>query len=203
MHERDTTASPSFSRAAFTTLVDRHAAALHAFLRGMTESAEQAHDLAQDTFHDAWRTARAGVAPFAAGSADDESRRWLFHTAYCKAVSALRRRRLIAWESLDLATEAESDLAGLATNDDAFPDRIAESEAVRAALARLAPPDAACLLLRVVYGFSAAEVGQIVGASAEVVTKRLSRARQRLRAAYLAETRQAGEPICPKEPAQP
>ncbi len=200
MHERDTTVSPSFSRAAFTALVDRHAAALHAFLRGMTESAEQAHDLAQDTFHDAWRAARSGAAPFTAGSADDEPRRWLFHTAYCKAVSALRRRHLIAWESLDLATETEGDLA---SGHDAFPDRIAESEAVRAALARLAPPDAACLLLRVVYGFSAAEVGQIVGASAEVVTKRLSRARQRLRAAYLAETRQDGEPICPKEPAQP
>jgi DNA-directed RNA polymerase specialized sigma24 family protein len=48
-------------------------------------------------------------------------------------------------------------------------------------------------LLRVVQGFSAAEVGQIVGATPDVVNKRLSRAKQRLRTAYLAADVQAKE----------
>lgn len=64
---------------------------------------------------------------------------------------------------------------------------------MRKALARLAPRDAACLLLRVVEGFSAAEVGRIIGASPAVITKRLSRARQRLRAVYLAQNAPAEE----------
>ena len=53
------------------------------------------------------------------------------------------------------------------------------------------------LFLRVVQGFSAAEVGQIVGATPEVITKRLSRAKQRLRAAYLALNSQRKEQNLP------
>jgi RNA polymerase sigma-70 factor (ECF subfamily) len=182
MRERyRSTSPPALSLAAFTTLVYRHQQALHAFLRGLADNYEQARDLVQDTFHDAWRAAQRGSAPFIAGASDDEIRRWLFHTAYCRAVSALRRHRLIRWEPLDL-------IAGLdpVAPAAAFEDQIAEGEALRAALARLSPQDTACLLLRVVHGFSAAEVGRIVGAEPDVVNKRFSRAKQRLRAAYLA-----------------
>lgn len=55
------------------------------------------------------------------------------------------------------------------------------------ALATLSLPDRACLLLIAVHAFTAAEVGAIVGASAPAITKRYARARQRLRAAYLAQ----------------
>ena len=58
---------------------------------------------------------------------------------------------------------------------------------MQAALASLTPPDVACLLLRVVQGFSAAEAGEIIGAPPDLINKRLSRAKQRLRAAYLAQ----------------
>ena len=171
---------PHLARAAFAALVDRHQHALHTFLRGFTGNDEQARDLVQDTFHDAWRLAQAGTAPFVADPTEDDIRRWLFHTAYCKAISQLRRHRLVRWESLDA-------FANLMADDRQIPfeERIAEHEALRAALAQLSSDDVACLLLRVVQGFSAAEVGQIIGASAEVVTKRLSRAKQRLRIAYL------------------
>ncbi|HEX5439247.1 MAG TPA: sigma factor-like helix-turn-helix DNA-binding protein, partial [Ktedonobacterales bacterium] len=65
-----------------------------------------------------------------------------------------------------------------------FDDHLAESDILRAALARLAPQDAACLLLRVVHGFSAREVGEMLRTSPENVNTRLARAKQRLRAAY-------------------
>ncbi len=166
--------------AGFTALVDHHQHALHTFLRGFVGNGEQARDLVQDTFSAAWRAAQSGIAPFVPGAADDDARRWLFHTAYCRAVSTLRQRRLIRWQSLDQLSEPEI-LVGMGS----FEDQIAEGEALRAAMARLSSSDAACLLLRVVHGFSATDVGRIVGASPEVVTKRLSRAKQRLRAAYL------------------
>ena len=190
MHRRSTPAPSSMlTPAAFTALVDQHQHPLYTFLRGLIASPEQARDLAQDTFADAWRCAQHATPPFTIEHTDDEVRRWLFHTAYCDAISVLRRRRLIAWESLDTTHGPDPDLVCGAIP---FEDQIAEGEALRAALARLNPQDTACLLLRVVQGFSAAETGRIVGATPDVVAKRLSRAKQRLRAAYLAQ--EAGDP---------
>ncbi len=178
----------ALSFAAFTQLVERHQHPLHVFLRGLVGSSEQALDLMQDTFYAAWRAASSGSAPFTEGCDEDEVRRWLFHTAYCRAVSTLRRRRLIRWESLSLVSEPEAS-----DNAPSFEEQIAESDLLRAALQRLSPQDVACLLLRVVQGFSTSEVSQIVGASPEVIAKRLSRAKQRLRAAYLAQEATAEE----------
>jgi DNA-directed RNA polymerase specialized sigma24 family protein len=47
--------------------------------------------------------------------------------------------------------------------------------------------------LVVVYEFTAAEVGQIVGVSAQAVAKRFSRAKQRLRDAYRTQSAEPRE----------
>ncbi|MBA3824276.1 MAG: sigma-70 family RNA polymerase sigma factor [Ktedonobacterales bacterium] len=175
--------NPPPSAHAFDEIVQRHQQALGHFLYRFTGQVEQAHDLVQETFLDAWRVAQLGHAPFA--TSDDEGiRRWLFHAAYCKAISVLRRRRVIRWEPLTPVLEDQISAATNATLS--FEDRIAEVEILRAALAQLAQPDIACLLLRVVEGFSYTEIGHIIEASPEAVMKRLARAKQRLRAAYLA-----------------
>jgi RNA polymerase sigma-70 factor (ECF subfamily) len=181
MYEPEPTApAASMTLALFTAMVDRHQHALCAFLHHLLSDAEQAADIMQDTFQEAWRAAQAKTAPFVTNCADDERQRWLFQVAYHRGISALRRRKLIRWESLDLLPRSQAGSAGAS-----FEDQVVESEALRAALARLNAQDRACVLLRVVQGFSAAEVGQIVGASPEAVTKRLSRAKQRLRALYI------------------
>ncbi len=168
----------------FTALVQHHQGALYGFLCGLVAQPEQARDLLQDTFHDAWRAARRQEPPFTADAAPEVLRRWLFQAAYHRAISLLRRQRLIRWESLEerYARDPNGFSALLP-----FEENIAEREALQAALARLTPPDVACLLLRIVQGFSAAEAGEIMGASPDVVNKRLSRAKQRLRVAYLAQ----------------
>ncbi len=179
--ERTTVTSQLLSADAFSALVERYQQPLYAFLRGFVENGEQARDLVQDTFAAAWRATQACIAPFLADSAEVEQRRWLYRIAYRRAVDLLRRKQLVRWETLDPIAEME-------TGDQApFEDRVIEGEALRAALAEIPSQDVACLLLRVVHGFSAAETGEIIGASAEVITKRLSRARQRLRAAYLGQ----------------
>lgn len=173
----------------FTELVERHERELYVFLRGIVRDAEQARDLLQDTFYDAWRAVKREAPPFDGPAKPVEQRRWLYHTAYCRAVSALRRHRLIRWESLhrtEAALEANGPLT-LAT----FEDAVAESEAVSAALADLAPEDAACLLLTVVRGFTAAEAAAILGASPQAIARRISRAKRRLLTVYLAQN---GEP---------
>jgi RNA polymerase sigma-70 factor (ECF subfamily) len=200
MRERSTgdPASPvaaPLSLAAFTALVDERQAALYAFLHGLLGDDEQARDLTQDTFHDAWLATQAGAAPWATTHDAEERHRWLFRTAYYRAISQLRRRTVIRWASLDRAdprgrdaaddANAPTPLAGLVDRSAPFEQRVVEAEALRAALARLHPDDAACLLLRVAQGFSAAEAAEILGISANAVAQRLSRARRRLRAIYL------------------
>jgi DNA-directed RNA polymerase specialized sigma24 family protein len=65
----------------FTALLDRGPRPLYTFLRGIVGDDEQARDLMQDTFYDAWCTAQQGIPP--SDSACEEEacrRRWLFHT---------------------------------------------------------------------------------------------------------------------------
>ena len=156
---------------------------------------EQARDLLQDTFHDAWRLALRTEPPFLAGGFQEEMRYWLFRVAYNKAISVLRRRRLIRWESLEESHEREPEAFSAAFT---FENEIVEREALRAALERLAPQDLACLFLRLIQGFTPAEMGQILGTSPSQISKRLSRAKQRLRNAYLAQEGQLKHPTSPK-----
>lgn len=162
----------------FTCLVDAHQHRLHAYLAGLSGQPEQAFDLVQETFYDAWQAACNGKPPFVPGASDADIRRWLYRVATNNALSLLRHHRLIHWEPLDNHVELLPDAHM------AFEDHLAESDILRAALARLTPQDAACLLLRVVHGFSAREVGDILKTSPDNVNTRLARAKQRLRAAY-------------------
>ena len=180
----DLSPPPPPSPAEFTALVHREQGAIYGFLYGLVGNSEQARDLTQDTFHDAWRVARRGEPPFVQDGSLQVIHRWLFQAAYHRAISLLRRSRLIRFESLEASQEHDPERFGQPSS---FEADIAEREALHAALANLTPPDVACLLLRVAQGFSAAEAGEIIGASPDNITKRLSRAKQRLRAAYLAQ----------------
>lgn len=177
--------APPLSPQDFTALVNRYQRPIFGFLFGLVQNSEQAHDLTQDTFCEAWRVARKPAPPFIGASQPEAIKSWLFQVAYHRAISALRRHRLIFFESFEARAEHQPD----------YPDRsgsfeadIAEREMMQAALASLAPADAACLLLRVVQGLSAAEVAAILGTSPDTIHKRLFHAKQRLRRAYLAQT---------------
>jgi DNA-directed RNA polymerase specialized sigma24 family protein len=99
-------------------------------------------------------------------------------------VSVLRWRRLIRWESLDVLTEEmASDMPLLIPP---FEDTVLEATVLRATFAALTPESVALLLLNIVHGFTTAEVADIIGISHEATKKRLTRAKQQLRAEYLA-----------------
>jgi RNA polymerase sigma-70 factor (ECF subfamily) len=170
--------------AEFTTLVRQHQGVLCSFLSGLVGNVEQARDLAQEVFQDAWRVGLHAQTPFIQGGQPDVMRRWLFQAAYYRAVSALRRRRRIRWESLEERHERNPETFSAPIE---FEDEVAERETLRAALDHLAPQDVACLLLRIVQGFSASETADIIGASPQSVDQRLSRAKQRLRTIYRAQ----------------
>lgn len=159
---------------------------LFAFVAGLVSDSELARDIVQDVYCDAWRAMRRGVAPFGAERDIAAIRRWLFHAAYCDAASALRRGALIRWEPLSADDARESTSPAPRQS---FEDTIAERQTLEAALATLRPEDAACLLLNALQGFTAQEIGQIIGASTEATKKRLARAKRRLRGVYIALNR--------------
>ena len=180
---KDTSAPKLLAPGAFTELLNRYQWPLYSFLRGFISDSEHARDIVQDVFCDAWRAAQRGAAPFDAAGADDAIRRWLFNAAYWRAISALRRRRLIRWESLEAMTEQQGEIPLLALP---FEDTVLEAEALHATFANLSSEEAAVLLLSIVHGFTTAELAEITGISHEAARKRLTRARQRLRTSYFA-----------------
>ncbi len=181
---RESTLPGFLSESAFAGVVERAQWPLYSFVRGMIADDQTARDLVQDVFCDAWRAVQHLAAPFTEHGDEEEMRRWLFHAGYWRAVSALRRRRLLRWIPLDAASESKIEHPQASTP---FEDRVAEGEVVRAALAQLPLEDAACLLLNAVQGFTSAEIAGILAIKPEAAKKRLTRAKERLRAAYFTE----------------
>ncbi|HEX9038485.1 MAG TPA: sigma-70 family RNA polymerase sigma factor [Ktedonobacterales bacterium] len=177
--------SDALSANQFSELLSATQGPLYGFVRRLVGAEEEARDLVQDVFVDAWRLARRAEPPFAAleDMANGGIRRWLFHAAYCAAVSALRHRGVIAWESLDAPDAPTLDRADDAP---AFDTRIVDRDALVTALVELPPPEVAALLLNIVYGFPSPEIARILDITPDAARKRLSRGMQRLRAAYFA-----------------
>ncbi len=132
------------------------------------------------------------------GTLDDPAgiRRWPFTVAYRHAIKHLRRRHIITWESLDDSIATTAALQALPS----FEDSVADAETLRMALLSVGPEDAACFLLQVAHGFSAAEVAAILDIRTDALRKRLSRARQRLRDACNAQSQSQSQQLPAREP---
>lgn len=158
----------------FETLYDRHRAAVHSFLYGLTRSRDDADDLTQETFVKAYRalprTDLAQLNPVA----------WLHRIAYNAAMDLFRRRRLIAWLPL-AAWQADAPRQAAVE----LPD-LDQEEAVRQVLQQLPPDQRACLLLRDQQGYSYAEIARITGASLGAVRMRILRGRETFRRLWCA-----------------
>jgi RNA polymerase sigma-70 factor, ECF subfamily len=169
---------------AYNGILAQFQGALVRFVRSLVGNGDDARDLVQDVFLDAWRATQRQTPPFTTGANERAVRNWLFHAAYCNAISALRHRGVIKWKSLGMYDNVDDDEpAGPA----GFEERIVEGVALRAALATLEAPDLACLRLKIIEGFSSVEIAEILEIAPHAARKRLSRAMQRLRASYLAQ----------------
>jgi RNA polymerase sigma-70 factor, ECF subfamily len=129
---------------------------------------------AEDIASVAWTEVLAALPRF--NGTDDEFRRWLYVTARRRVIDHHRRgwRRLVVLREPDHA-----DLAGRGSDDPAFAESAA-SGAVAAILAGLPRDQAEIVLLRVIGGFSAAEVALITDRPATTVRVLQHRALKRL-----------------------
>lgn len=160
--------------AEFERFIREHERPVLNYLWRVTGEEQTAYDLTQEVFLRAWQR-------FETIRGYDTPRAWLFRVASNLAFTYLKRRKL---SSAALARKGDDDGDPMAS-DPAGP--LAERDAVRGALLGLPPRRRAALVLREVYGLSAAEIGAALGLSAPAVRMELHRAREQFRVRYQAE----------------
>lgn len=160
--------SRHITEAGFTRLYERHSQDILAYALRRTSSPEDAGDVVAETFLVAWRR-------FAEIPKDDEARLWLYGTARYVLKNQLRGDRRRA----NLSVQLRADLARRPVPADPGSDR---SDAVIAALKRLAEPDRELLRLIGWEGLTPSDAARVLGLSPVAARVRLHRARKRLRA---------------------
>jgi RNA polymerase sigma-70 factor, ECF subfamily len=160
---------------AFGVLVARYQNRLFNTLVGVLGSVEDAHDVAQEAFVNAFQklnTFRGHSAFYS----------WLFRIALNSAVSQKRKQRAVV--SIDAAREQSGD-EPVDRHPAARPEHGLETNerqvAVRAALAELAEEFRTALILKEMEDLSYEEISEIVGCPIGTVRSRIHRARAELR----------------------
>ena len=157
----------------FAALFEAYSVRITSYLARVVGDRQLAEDLAQETFLKAYRA-------LAGGQVIDRGSPWLYTIATNTALSALRRRRLLSFFSLQ-SHHVWHDRTG-------DPESFAEREPVLRALGMLSPEQRTVLLLCLYEGLSYHEAGKVLGVSSEVIKGRVYRARQAFIKSYRALT---------------
>jgi RNA polymerase sigma-70 factor (ECF subfamily) len=169
--------------AAFDRLVNERSADIYALLYRLTEDPEEARDLTQETFLQAFRS----IAHF---RGDADLRTWLYRIAVNQARNRWRwwrRRHRGATVSLDATDETHELSLAARLVDEHAPNPEARTLAherekiLLAAVRQLARPYREAVVLRDVEGLSYEEVAATLEISVGTVKSRLSRGRTELR----------------------
>lgn len=165
-------------RDAFVALVQRHDQGLRALAYRLLGDRERMDDALQEAYVRAFRA----IGHFRGDSAVAT---WLYRIAYNVCLEELARSRRDGHTvALEAVTAPVDPSAGP-------EDSLALRTALAEALARLAPPDRAAVVLVDAHGFDYRSAGEVLGVPEGTVASRLNRARALLRRA-LAEPEEGG-----------
>ncbi|MFN2597946.1 MAG: sigma-70 family RNA polymerase sigma factor [Pyrinomonadaceae bacterium] len=168
---------------AFNRLVTERTGDVYALLYRLTEDAEEARDLTQETFLQAFRS----IAHF---RGDADLRTWLYRIAVNQARNRWRwwrrRRKSVTFSLDEPARDSDQPLAARLRDERARdPERQTlaheRESAIVAALQTLARPYREAVVLRDIEGMSYEEVAVALQISVGTVKSRLSRGRAELR----------------------
>lgn len=168
--------------AAFETLVDRYSGDIYAVLFRITENAEDAADITQDTFVRALRSVRGFRG-------DSELKTWLFRIAINESRNRFRwwkRRRRDVTLSLDATMgESETTFAEMLVDTSISPEDEALSRereyALKAALLDVPVAYREAIVLCDIEGLTYEETAAALGIGLGTVKSRISRGREELR----------------------
>lgn len=160
-------------REAFTALFTAYNARICTYLARLVGDDEVGRDLAQDAFLAAWRALPRVMGELRFGP-------WLYRIATNTARSHLRRAALIRWLPWTEETTSPAGQGGIAGPE----AHAGEAEAVKLALAQLAPQCRVCLLLQLEGGFSQREIAELLGISEKSASAYVSRGREQFRQAH-------------------
>lgn len=168
--------------AAFETLIERYSGDLFALLYRLTENAEDAGDLTQDTFLRALRSIKGFRG-------DSNLKTWLYRIAINESRNRFRwwkRRRRDSMISLDAAIgDSDTSLADILPDLSISPEestlRREREYAIRSALSELSEPYREAIVLCDIEGMSYEETAHALDISIGTVKSRISRGREELR----------------------
>ena len=166
-------AARSGSARAFDVLVDRYHAGIATYLGRLLGDHELAEDVTQETFFAAYRALHrlSDEHTFSA---------WLYRIARDRAITALRRRAIVRFVSLEaLGERVNSWFRRVSALDD-----VSTRHAIQAALDALPLGEREALLLHSLAGFTAREIAEILSISPDAAARRVSRGSQRFRQFY-------------------
>ncbi len=153
---------------AFEQIVLRYERGLYAHLFRLLGRVEDAEDLAQETFLNAFRHLRS----FKVGQ---PFRPWLYRIATNAALSMLRRRKIV------IVSAEEEEIAIVAPDDEDIEVNETRFRHLEDVLQSLAPEERALLDLHYREGMKFQEIGEVLGRSAGAVGVALHRLRRQLR----------------------
>lgn len=155
-------------RAALKALYERHADALHRFLRYRLRDPFEAADVVQEVFLDIWRSAGRFEGRAAA-------RTWIFGIARNKAVDRMRRgAREVT------APEPDTDIADEAPDPEAAAVAASDAARLRACIARLSDSHRSAIHLAYYEELPYGEIATIEGVPVGTVKTRMMHARRLL-----------------------
>lgn len=105
---------------AFDGLINRHSQAIYRFALRLLASQEDAHDVAQETFIKAWKNLKKF-------DTDKNFKTWIFSIARNSAIDKIRRKKSIAFSTLDdNGLEEENSFDANIPDDQLLPNEIFE-----------------------------------------------------------------------------
>ncbi|WP_295620787.1 RNA polymerase sigma factor [uncultured Intestinimonas sp.] len=170
---------------AFEQLVTDNEKRIYNLCRRMVGDQEDAAELTQEAFLNAWR----GLPGFQAESAFST---WLYRLASNVCLDFLRREKRRKSLSLTVVSLDQEEAVELEIPDQRYApegelERLEQRQAIRDGLARLSEEHRQVLVLRELSGLSYREIAQLLGVEEGTVKSRIARARGALRKVLVEE----------------